>query len=63
MSQTSNLNDPVLTKLLIAVMVRKLGGSISITQSEIDEVAYNRLEEQALNGTLEFRLVERKKAS
>ena len=60
----SNLNDPALTTLLFAVLVKRLGGCVKITQADIDSVAYNRLEERGNeDDSVEFRLVERNKAS
>jgi hypothetical protein len=60
----SNLNDPKFTTIIFAVIVKKLGGSVTITQADIDEVAYNRLEEKGnMDGSLEFRLIERQRSA
>lgn len=64
MSSRTNLTDPQLTALLFAVLVKRLGGKVKITQVDIDDIAYNRLEEKGReDGSLEFRLIERKRAS
>lgn len=56
----SNLNKPELTVILFAVLVKRLGGKVEITQADIDDIAYNRLIEEGFNdGSLEFRLEER----
>ena len=43
----SNLLNPKLTMLFFAVLVDKLGGETTITQKDIDKVAYNSLYENA----------------
>lgn len=59
----SNLNDPELTTLLFAAIVRKLGGTVEITQADVDAVAYNRLKEVVReDGSLAFQLIERGRA-
>jgi len=64
MSQYSTINNPKLTALLFAVMVKRLGGKVDITQVDIDQVAYSRLDEEGdEDGSLTFTLVERQKAS
>lgn len=64
MDSNSNLNNPKLTTILFAILVRRLGGRVGITQADIDDIAYNRMEEEAkADGSLEFRLVERRRAS
>lgn len=64
MHPQSNLNDPMLTSLLFAILVKRLGGKVEIAQADIDDVAFNRLKEEGReDGTLEFRLLERKAAS
>jgi hypothetical protein len=64
MSNCSNLNNPRLNLLLFAVMVHKLGGKVEITQADIDQVAYNQLAEEGRDdGTVQFRLIERPRAS
>lgn len=64
MPAESNLNDPRLTTLLFACLVKKLGGRALITQADIDEVAYNRLmEDGRADGSLEFRLIERPRSA
>lgn len=39
MIRQSNLNDPHLTTLLFAIMVKQCGGIVTITQADIDVVA------------------------
>ena len=64
MDRKSNLNDPRLTTILFAILVKRLGGRAEITQADIDDIAYNRLEEEGKSdGSLEFRLVERQRAA
>jgi hypothetical protein len=44
--------------------VKRLGGRAEITQEDIDDIAYNRLEEDGKDdGSLEFRLIERQRAA
>lgn len=60
----SNLNNPRLTTILFAIMVKRLGGTVEITQADIDAIAYNRLEEEGReDGSIAFRLIERAAAS
>jgi len=60
----SNLNDPKFTTIIFAAIVKKLGGSVTITQADIDEVAYNCLEEKGnMDGSLEFRPIERQRSA
>ena len=62
--ERSNLNDPKLTTILFAILVKKVGGSITITQADIDDIAYQQLVERGNeDGTLDFILIERKKSS
>lgn len=64
MDKNSYLNDPNLVVLFLAIMVRRQGGKIWITQEDVDAVAFNRLEEEGFeDGSVEFRLVERKESS
>ena len=64
MDSRSNLNNPELTTLFFAVLVKQLGGRAEITQSAIDGVAFNLLEEEVReDGSIEFRLQERRAAS
>lgn len=59
-SPKGSFNNPVLTTILFAIMVKRLGGKVTITQTDIDDVAYNRLDEDGCDdGSLEFRLVQR----
>lgn len=62
-SENSNLNNPVLTTILFAVLVKRLGGIVQITQADIDEVAYNRLDEDANEQRIEFTYIEKLKHS
>lgn len=60
----SHLNNPILTTLLFAIMVKRLGGTVEITQADIDAIAYNRLEEDSReDGSIAFRLIERGRTS
>lgn len=60
MDPRSNLNNPRLTTILFAILVKRLGGTVEITQADIDAVAYTRMEEQGHeDGRLEFRLIEK----
>ena len=64
MNPQSNLNNPHLTTILFAILVKRLGGKALITQADIDDIAYNRLMEEGFpDGSLEFRLEERAKSS
>lgn len=64
MDRNSNLNNPVLTTILFAILVKRLGGRAGITQADIDDIAYNLLEEEGKeDGSLEFRLIERQRAA
>lgn len=64
MDNRSILNDPQLTTLLFAVLVKRLGGNTEIRQEDIDAVAYNWLEEDVeTDGSIGFRLVERHRTS
>jgi hypothetical protein len=47
------------TLLFLAVLLNRIGGSTTITQSEIDAVAYNRLYEKWEEGSVELLLYER----
>lgn len=56
----SNFNQPGLTTILFAVMVKRLGGSVVITQADIDQVAYCQLIEDGMaDGSIEFVFKER----
>jgi len=60
MDGRSNLNNPKMTALLFAVLVGRLGGKVEISQSDIDGVAYDLLEEEMrADGSVEFRLIKR----
>jgi hypothetical protein len=64
MHPQSNLNNPELTTILFAILVKRLGGMAVITQADIDDIAFNKLEEEGReDGTLEFRLLERKRVA
>ena len=64
MPPQSYLNNPIFVTILFAILVKRLGSKVEITQADIDDIAFNRLEEEGLeNGTLEFRLLERRAAS
>lgn len=46
-------NNPVLVRIIMAILIKNLGGSVDITQQDIDEVAYNILDEtQNVDGSI-----------
>lgn len=57
----SYFNDRQLVILVTAVLVEKLGGRITITQKDIDRVAFNRLMEDVdpQNGQITLRIERR----
>ena len=57
------LDQPEIAKIVLAVMVAKLGGNVEVTQSDIDAVSYSTLEEWQSDDAIELRLVERAKSS
>jgi hypothetical protein len=60
----SSFNDRGFTINLFAILVRKLGGKVTITQADLDDIAYCRLFEEgfeASNVLIEFRVQERTK--
>lgn len=60
MHPQSSFNDRRLVMLLFAIFVKRLGGKVEVTQADIDDVAFGRLDEEGReDGSLEFRLVER----
>lgn len=55
----SHLDNPNIRLLLVSIMVKRLGGTVTITQEDINEVAYNQLIEKVSNdGSLTFTYVE-----
>lgn len=57
MNGQSQLEVPSFMMILVAIFVHKLGGSITITQADIDEVAYGRLVEEGFtDGTVKLTL-------
>ena len=40
---STNIGNPAVVKLLLAVLVKRLGGEVTISQADIDAVAYGRL--------------------
>jgi len=59
-NEQSVLSNPALTVILFAVMVKRLGGNVHIRQADIDEIAYNRLDEDVWeDGSIEFKLVKK----
>lgn len=55
---------PVLLQLCFAVLVKRLGGFVEITQEDIDAVSYNLLNEYyGDDGPIRFSLEERMKCS
>ena len=61
----SHLNNPRLTTILFSVLVQRLGGTVKITQADIDAIAYGKLWEEDLpdEDCLQFRYVLLKKQS
>ena len=60
-SYESGIDNPVINKLVLAVLIRKLGGTVRITQEDINAVAYTTLEEESPgDGTLSYTLLQRK---
>lgn len=57
------LDQLALAKIVLAVLVARLGGDVMITQGDIDAVAYSTLEECLFGDGLELRLIERAKSS
>lgn len=55
MDPRSNLSNPKLALIVIASLVKRLGGNVTITQADIDAVAYGRLIE---DGSLVLKLQE-----
>lgn len=54
------LLDPNMAALLVAVLIERLGGKATITQEDIDAVAFRRLEEEfTQEGVLKFTLLDR----
>lgn len=64
MKERGGIADPHLTYLLFACSVQKLGGNVTITQADVDEVAFNTLNEKGLgNGPIEYTLKLRERSS
>lgn len=60
MDSRSRLNDSNLNILILSILVKRLGGKVKITQRDIDDISYNRLDETVeVDGSLEFNLIER----
>jgi len=60
MDTRSRLNDSSLNILILSILVKRLGGKVKITQHDIDDISYNRLEETVdIDGSLEFNFIER----
>jgi len=54
-AKCSVLNDVNLTTILFAILVKKLGGDITITQDDVNDISYNRLMEHVHgDGTIQF---------
>lgn len=64
MNGRSVLAHPELVTILFSVLVNRLGGTVVIAQADIDDVAFNRLNEEALeDGSIKFSFERRSKAS
>lgn len=61
MIEKSNFEDPQLAKLICAVLVNRLGGTVIISQTEIDHVAYGILREDACEHGIELMFIQRQK--
>ena len=60
----SAILDPKLTIILFSILVKRLGGTVRIEQTDIDEIAYGRLGEEGFeDGSLEFTVVDKRKQS
>ena len=61
---TSHLDDRTTRILIVAALVKKLGGKVNITQDDVDEVAYNELIETGEeDNSLTFTYIERPRTS
>lgn len=63
MTSESILNNTNLTMLVIAALVKRVGGRATITQTDIDIVAYNKLKEIHTDDGVIFQLIEKAKDS
>lgn len=43
MNTRSYLNNPYLAIIFLAILVKKLGGNVTVTQVDIDDIAYSKL--------------------
>jgi len=60
MDSRSRLNDSNLNILILSILVKRLGGKVKITQRDIDDISYNRLDETVdVDGSIEFNFIER----
>lgn len=58
----THLDNPDLRTVLLAIMVKQLGGTVTINQDDIDGVAYDQLIEKGNeDGSLTFTYVQRTK--
>lgn len=56
----THLNDPNLRTVLFAIMVKRLGGTVTINQDDINDVAYDQLIEKGNDDhSLTFTYVQR----
>jgi hypothetical protein len=58
MSQDTFLDTPQMVRIIIACLVSKLGGKVSLNQDDIDKISYQRLIEYYEYPTLTFTLKE-----
>lgn len=56
MSDQSFFDDYQLTVIIVSILVSRLGGSVDISQQDIDDIAYNRLIEQGFDSTIKLSL-------
>lgn len=53
-------DEPVLVKIVVSILVQRLGGDVHITQADIDAIAYNRLLEDVDVEEIQLRIEMRK---
>jgi len=53
-----------LNLIVVTILVKRLGGSVKINQADIDDIAYNRLEETGdPDGSIRLKFLEKGKQS
>lgn len=57
-SATDGLKNPKLAPILFSILVKRLGGKVTITQADFDDIAYGKLLEEGYEtGILTFEYV------